>query len=638
MNKITRILSFILALTIALSLTSVLKTNVSAVTNPYPTSQTVGGVVTVPCTYYAWQQTYERLGIALPAWGNAINWYNAAANAGYSVGTAPAANSIAVWSISGHSYGHVAFVTAVNGSQMTINEGGRTDATGSGGIVNGQVLPSTVGSTWYGRTLIGFVYLNGGGSNIQYSSISAGNYFLKHNATGKFLSVDGGGDADQVNISVANFTGGSEQKLAISAASRGYKMRPHCTSRLVNPYGVTVSAGLNVSLWPDVADVTEWWGFEKAGSGYIIRNMQNQNCVLAVNGTNVVTAAYTGYIDQIWTLVPPTVTVTYNANGGSGGPGTKTIDYGSKLTISSTTPTRTGYTFKGWGSRSYSTSPSYHQGWTYTFTEDTTLYAIWEINTYTVTYDANGGSGAPSQQTKTYGQNLVLSSTKPTRSGYKFLGWSTYRNATSASYQPGTTYTHNANIYLYAVWEQNALNGWVQQSGKWYYYHNDAKATGWLQVGGTWYYFNASGAMVTGWLQSGSTWYYFNSSGAMVTGWQRIGGTWYYFTSSGAMATGWLQSGNTWYYFNSSGAMVTGWLQIGGTWYCFKTSGAMATGWLQVGGTWYYLKSSGAMQTGWLKIGNTWYYFHSSGAMATSPVTLGGKTYRFDFSGACLNP
>ena len=133
----------------------------NAASNPYPTSQTVGGVVTIPCTYYAWQQAYDRLGIALPAWGNAINWYDNAARAGYSVGATPRANSIAVWSSSSHGYGHVAYVTAVNGSQMTVNEGGRTDATANGGIVNGQTLPSTVGVKWYGRTLIGFVYLNG---------------------------------------------------------------------------------------------------------------------------------------------------------------------------------------------------------------------------------------------------------------------------------------------------------------------------------------------------------------------------------------------------------------------------------------------------------------------------------------------
>lgn len=52
---------------------------------------------------------------------------------------------------------------------------------------------------------------------------------------------------------------------------------------------------------------------------------------------------------------------------------------------------------------------------------------------YTIRYDANGGTGAPSSQTKTYGYTLTLSSTKPTRTGYNFLGWSTSKTATSAT-------------------------------------------------------------------------------------------------------------------------------------------------------------------------------------------------------------
>lgn len=73
--------------------------------------------------------------------------------------------------------------------------------------------------------------------------------------------------------------------------------------------------------------------------------------------------------------------------------------------------------------------------------------------TYTVSYDANGGSGAPGNQTKTWGSNLKLSSTKPTRSGYNFVGWGTSASATSASYQPGGTYSSNSGITLYAIWQ-----------------------------------------------------------------------------------------------------------------------------------------------------------------------------------------
>ena len=76
---------------------------------------------------------------------------------------------------------------------------------------------------------------------------------------------------------------------------------------------------------------------------------------------------------------------------------------------------------------------------------------------YTVSYNANGGSGAPSAQTKTYGKALTLSSTVPTRSGYSFKGWATSSTATTAAYQPGASYNTDASLALYAVWEQNIV-------------------------------------------------------------------------------------------------------------------------------------------------------------------------------------
>ncbi len=78
--------------------------------------------------------------------------------------------------------------------------------------------------------------------------------------------------------------------------------------------------------------------------------------------------------------------------------------------------------------------------------------------TYDIIYNANGGSGAPGNQTKYYNTTLVLSSTKPTRPGYNFLGWSTSSTATSASYYPGGKYTSNSGKTLYAVWEKKTIS------------------------------------------------------------------------------------------------------------------------------------------------------------------------------------
>lgn len=146
-------------------------------------------------------------------------------------------------------------------------------------------------------------------------------------------------------------------------------------------------------------------------------------------------------------------TIKYNANGGSGAPSSQTKWKNQTLTLSSTKPTRTGYSFLGWSTSSTATSATYSAGGSYTANAAATLYAVWKANTYTVSYNANGGSGAPASQTKTYGVSLTLSSTKPTRTNYTFKGWGTSASATTVSYAAGASYTTNSAITLYAVWE-----------------------------------------------------------------------------------------------------------------------------------------------------------------------------------------
>ena len=75
---------------------------------------------------------------------------------------------------------------------------------------------------------------------------------------------------------------------------------------------------------------------------------------------------------------------------------------------------------------------------------------------YTLTYNANGGSPAPSEQTGA--SNYIISSTVPTRSGYKFLGWATSSSATQGEYTSGDSITLTKNTTLYAVWASNAVN------------------------------------------------------------------------------------------------------------------------------------------------------------------------------------
>lgn len=156
--------------------------------------------------------------------------------------------------------------------------------------------------------------------------------------------------------------------------------------------------------------------------------------------------------------------VTYYPNGGSGTTYTQTKWKDQSLTIATLATTkfaRTGYSFLGWSTSSTATSPngSYDPGDKYTGNANLKLYAVWKANTYEVTYNANDNangsdvSNLPSAQTKTYDKPLTLSSTVPKRTNYTFKGWGTSASTTTVAYKPGESYTANAGITLYAIWE-----------------------------------------------------------------------------------------------------------------------------------------------------------------------------------------
>ena len=146
-----------------------------------------------------------------------------------------------------------------------------------------------------------------------------------------------------------------------------------------------------------------------------------------------------------------TYTIIYDTDGGFRGPSDQTKDYGVAATISSIRPEKAGYEFAGWAERSGAV-PDYQPGDIYNIDANLTLHAVWEKKIYTVHYNANGGDGAPDDQTKEYDEILIMSSVEPEREGYEFIGWGTYYENTP-SYQPGDYYDKNESIWFYAIWE-----------------------------------------------------------------------------------------------------------------------------------------------------------------------------------------
>ena len=119
---------------------------------------------------------------------------------------------------------------------------------------------------------------------------------------------------------------------------------------------------------------------------------------------------------------PNTVTLAYDANGGSGAPGDQSGDAFSDVTVSDTTPTREGYSFTGWNTAADGTGVDYPAGSSYTLPASgtDTLYAQWNqdvVGQATLAYSANGGSGAPGDQSGDASSDVTVSDTTPTRRG-----------------------------------------------------------------------------------------------------------------------------------------------------------------------------------------------------------------------------
>ena len=167
----------------------------------------------------------------------------------------------------------------------------------------------------------------------------------------------------------------------------------------------------------------------------------------AVSPDSFFTVASPATLYAVWQQNPAgTFTITFNKNDGSGTSQDVPFTSGDRTALSTDNPfSRDGYTFLGWATADTATAPST----SFNVTADANLYAVWSINSYFVTYDANDGSGNTQFQSLNFADTNALSFANPfTRSPYDFLGWSTDPAATS----PDSGLTVTADVTVYAVW------------------------------------------------------------------------------------------------------------------------------------------------------------------------------------------
>ena len=353
-------------------------------------------------------------------------------------------------------------VISSSGSTVTINGGNfeNNSATDKGGVI-------------YNATAESKVYLYGG-------------YFADNTANGSLNDIYNGADAAiDLNIGSANvpsrtgYTYGgwkdnngniynkTNRLYSVSGANNGLTVVWNANSYTINYSGMegaTLSAmptahvyGTNTKIADPVKTGYTFNGW-KVNGGAAVKNLT----LGATDYTNVIS------LQATWTANK--YTVTFDKQNGTGGSTSAAATFNSAMPAI-TVPARTGYTFGGYytaknggGTQYYTSSGASARNWN--ITANTTLYAKWTANTYTIIYNSNKPSGASSEitgltasSTHTYDVAGTLTANGYSLVGRTFKGWSTSANGSVLYGDEDTvknlTSTANGTYNLYAVWQAN---------------------------------------------------------------------------------------------------------------------------------------------------------------------------------------
>ncbi|MFR3345729.1 MAG: InlB B-repeat-containing protein [Anaerobutyricum sp.] len=136
------------------------------------------------------------------------------------------------------------------------------------------------------------------------------------------------------------------------------------------------------------------------------------------------------------------------------------------LVINSVEPVYTNHTFIGWNTSRDGTGKFYYPGDTYSAINtgtNVTLYAVWQIDDYIITYDSNGGTGTMAAQSAKGETAVKLTKNVFQRAGYLFTGWATDRYAMKPSYLDEAQYPNmEPEVTLYAQWQKTGT-GFIQR-------------------------------------------------------------------------------------------------------------------------------------------------------------------------------
>lgn len=384
-----------------------------------------------------------------PNWSNFLTWNDASSNKGYA----------------GYDSPYWRYATNMLFDQSTLSS--LRTKVGNGVTVTGLTLTVYCSQAMTGETLIGYKY------NSTASGNGSSNAWARCNNDG---TAGSGDNSVAFKIEAHTLSTGTQTfNLKTSTPYSGIPLyglvagpQTNVTGRwrfdsatltvTTNELTVNYKKGSN-GTGSDVSDVITPGGSLR-GATYTRTGYTQTGWSTSDGGSKVynLSATYSGTADL--TLYPYWTAVTYtvNYNKGSYGSGTNTSDtktYGVTLTLKGAIFTRTGYTQDGWAT-SDGGATVYALSGSYTANAGATLYPHWKADTYAVTYNANGGTGTTSSQTKTYGVSLTLRANGFSRTGYAFQHWNTKADGSGTTYAAGASYAANAAVTLYAIWQATA--------------------------------------------------------------------------------------------------------------------------------------------------------------------------------------
>lgn len=229
----------------------------------------------------------------------------------------------------------------------------------------------------------------------------------------------------KINVAWETYYSGAQTNYGMTASSGGKTVT-------LNPFGTYASQGSG-SLTGTYSTSISNGSFSKKIT-VTFKNFNNDNGDSATTDVSF-------YVDvPAWT----SYAVSYNANGGSGAPSGQTKWKDETLTLSSTKPTRTGYTFSKWNTKSDGSGTSYSSGGSYTANSAATLYAIWTENKLTINYYSNYATSAFADAENAVGSDKnvkVFTSDVYYNNDYSTYGLANYSNPTGSLYMTRAGYT-----------------------------------------------------------------------------------------------------------------------------------------------------------------------------------------------------